>query len=65
MSDTFRSAMFMQSDVDNCIEEASPRAERYQCPSEFWNLLASEVALKRREAEDKEQAAIAKSGGAA
>jgi len=28
VSDTFRSAMFMQSDVDNCIEEAAPRDPR-------------------------------------
>lgn len=59
MSDTYRSAMFMQSDVDRCIEEASVRAERFQSPQEFWELLRSEAATKVRESREREDAMLA------
>lgn len=49
-----RSAMFMQSDVDRVMEEVDRAAEAFDTPSDFYRLLASEVATRKLEAEERE-----------
>ena len=51
---TKRSAMFMQSDADRVVEYAQTKASAFATPSDFWTLLASEVASAKRAAEDAE-----------
>lgn len=51
----YRSSCFMQSDVDSVISDAMCMAERFHTPSDFWLLLASEVATEKKLAEGREQ----------
>lgn len=51
-----RSAMFMQSDVDGVMNDAQQVADRFECPSDFWTLMASEVADAKKQAERVEAA---------